>query len=199
MLSQKQNIEESLIQQIINGDADAYTAVYELYKDRIFAFAYSLTKSKDIAEETVQEVFLRLWEKRSQIKLGTSFTAYIKAIAYNHIIDFFRQVKRSAALKETLQENMETLRNTNEEVLISKNLELLYKHAIELLPPQKKRVYLLGRDGCLSYDEIAAEMNISKNTVRNHMTEAIRLIRQYISMKYLPCLIGLFVILRLAN
>ena len=152
-----------------------------MYKDKVFAFAFTLTKSKELAAEAVQEVFVRLWEKRDQINTDHSFTAYVKKITYNYIIDFFRKAKRDRRLQQQVYANMEVLRNTGEDELIGRELQRLYQDAIDQLPPQQKKVYLLSREQHLSYEAIAGQTGISKNTVRNHMAEAIRFIRRYIA------------------
>lgn len=182
--------EKGLLLQVINGDAEAFSEIYDLYKDRIFAFAFTLTKSKEIAEEATQEVFVKLWEKRDQINTEYPLTPYIKKITYNYIISFFRKVKLDRQLQQSLYSNMEALRNTNEDELLQKELNKLYHQAIDQLPQQKRTAYTLSREQHLSYDEIAMQMGISKNTVRNHMTEAIQFIRNYITNHTdLACLI----------
>jgi len=181
--------EINLLQQIVVGDSNAFSEVYELFQDKIFVFAYSLTKDRNIAEEIVQQVFLKLWEKRSQIDANQPFDAYIKRITYNLIIDFFRKIRRDNVLQEALQKNMEMLPNTSEDIIASKQLEIIYRNAIELLPPQKKRAYLLAKDESLSYKEIGEKMKLSKNTVRNHMTVAIQFIREHVSKHYFILLV----------
>src|ERR1700754_1424062 len=166
---------------MMQGDTNAFTEVYELYKDKVFAFAFTLTKSRDTAEEAVQEVFFKLWEKRAQINTELSFTAYVKKIAYHCIIDFFRKVKRDRAIQQKLQNNMIALQHTHEDELIGKELQKLYQQAIDQLSPQRKRIFTLSREQHYSYEEIAGEMDLSKNTVRNQMAEAIQSIRRYIA------------------
>jgi RNA polymerase sigma-70 factor (ECF subfamily) len=184
------NSEKGLLLQVIHGDADAFAEIYDQYKDRIFAFAFTLTKSKEIAEEATQEVFVKLWERRDQINTDYPLIPYIKKITYNYIISFFRKVKLDKQLQQNLYNNMEGLRNTNEEELLQKELNKLYQQAIEQLPTQKRTAYTLSREQHLSYEEIALQMGISKNTVRNHMTEAIQFIRTYITTHTdLACLI----------
>jgi len=188
--SELSNNEKGLLLQIISGDTDAFAEIYDLYKDRIFAFAYTLTKSKEIAEEATQEVFVKLWEKRDQINTDFPLTPYIKKITYNYIISFFRKVKLDKQLQQNLYRNMEALRNSNEDEILQKELNNLYRRAIEELPQQKRTAYLLSREQHLSYEEIALQMGLSKNTVRNHMTEAIQFIRNYITNHAdLACLI----------
>jgi RNA polymerase sigma-70 factor (ECF subfamily) len=173
--------EKELLLQLMQGDADAFSEIYEVYKDKVFAFAFTLTKSKDIAEDAVQEVFVKLWEKRAQINTELSFNAYVKTIAYRCIIDFFRSMKRDRTLQQQLQSNMEALRDSTEDALIGKELNRLYQQAVEQLTPQQKRIYALSREQQLNYQEIADEIGISRHTVRNHMAEAIRFIRAYIT------------------
>lgn len=172
--------EYELIRMLIGGDASAFAELYELYKDKVFAFAFALTKSGETAEEVVQEVFIRLWQKREQIDTGPSFNAYLKKITYNLVIDFFRKTKRDKTLQDKLQEHLEALQQTHPDQLMEKQLQRIYQQAIEQLPAQKKKIYLLSREHELSYEEIARETGLSRNTVRNHMTEAIRQIRAYV-------------------
>jgi RNA polymerase sigma-19 factor, ECF subfamily len=173
--------EKELLLQLMQGDTNAFTEIYELYKDKVFAFAFTLTKSKDTAEEAVQEVFFKLWERREQINTELSFTAYVKKIAYHCIIDFFRKVKRDRTIRQKLQDNMLALQHTHEDELIGKELTKLYLQAVDQLPPQRKRIYTLSREQHFSYEEIAGEMGLSKYTVRNQMAEAIQSIRRYIA------------------
>lgn len=177
---QTHNAKETLLL-IKQGNADAFSEIYALYKDKIFAFAFALTKSRDIAEEIVQEVFFKLWDKREQINIEYPFTAYVKKITYHHIISYFRKVKLDRKLQEKLYSNLQVLTNSQDDELVGKELYRLYQQAIEQLAPQKKKLYLLSREEHFNYEEIAEKMGISKNTVRNHMTEAIQFIRKYIS------------------
>jgi RNA polymerase sigma-70 factor (family 1) len=178
----KDEDERVFVRLIVQGNEAAFEQLYELYKDKIFAFAFALSKSKDVAQEIVQETFVRLWEKRDQINPDISFNGYIKKITYHLVIDFFRKVKLDVKLQQKLQENMQELQHTFEDDLIGKDLNKLYQQAIDQLPTQKQKIYLLSRQQQFSYEEIAAELNLSKNTVRNHMTEAIKFIRSYVSL-----------------
>lgn len=172
--------DQALILQSIQGDVQAFGRLYELHRDKVFAFAFVLTKSKDIAEETVQEVFLKLWEKRRQITPGHSFPAYLRTITYHQVLSFFRKVKRDQSLQQQLYHHMQELARSGADALIDKELSRLYHEAVECLPPQKKEIYRLSREANMSYDEIAEKMGLSKNTVRNHMTAAIQLVRRYV-------------------
>jgi RNA polymerase sigma-70 factor (ECF subfamily) len=173
--------EYELVSQLVKGDARAFTEIFELYKDTVFAFAYSLTKSRDTAEEVVQDVFLKLWERRAQVKVDNSFTAYVKTVTYNQVIDFFRKAKNDRNMQQRIFRKVEQLRSGSEEYLLGKELDKLYHEAVNNLSPQQKKAYLMSREQDMSYDEIAHALGLSRNTVRNHIAEAIRSIRQYVT------------------
>jgi RNA polymerase sigma-70 factor (family 1) len=173
--------EYEIVSQLVKGDARAFTEIFELYKDTVFAFAYSLTKSRDTAEEVVQDVFLKLWERRAQVRVDTSFTAYVKTVTYNQVIDFFRKARNDRTMQQKIYQKVEQLRSGSEEYVIGKELDKLYKDAINNLSPQQKKAYLMSREQDKSYEEIAQALGLSRNTVRNHIAEAIRSIRQYVA------------------
>lgn len=173
--------ESNILKALIGGDAEAFRAVYEKYSRRVFAFAFYLTKSRDAAEEMVQEVFLRVWEKRAQIDPTRDFTPYVKMITQNQVYNFLGKARRDRALQEKIALGMEAVRNQGEDVVIEKELGRLYAEAIRNLPPQKRIIYSMSRNDGYSYDEIATRLGLSKNTVRNHLHEANKSVQQYVS------------------
>lgn len=173
--------ESELLQQLIQGDAGAFRQLYEHYQGRIFLFAYRFTKSKDAAEEVVQEVFVKLWEKREQINIEKNFSAYIIRVTRNLILDGLKKAAYDKKMQQQILHHMRALRDTTAEELLNKELERLHKQAIDALSPQKKTIYLLSREEELTYEQIAEKLGISRNTVRNHMADALQTIREYIS------------------
>ncbi len=165
----------------MQSNARAFQQLYDLHKGRVFAFAFALTKSRDLAEEIVQVVFIKLWEHRERINTSLSFHAYLRKITYHHVVSYFRKLKLDISLQQELLHNIQSMSAPNEEQLAGKQLNQIYRQAIEHLPTQKKKLYLLSREENLSYEEIANEVGLSKNTVRNHMADAIRFIRQYVT------------------
>ncbi|WP_212004874.1 RNA polymerase sigma factor [Chitinophaga sp. HK235] len=172
--------ESVLISRVIEGDKDAFREIYDHYRAHIFAYAYHLTKSKETAHEIVQQVFIRLWLKREQINPALHFGGYIKKATLNHVLNFIRKTAREQQLQEKVYQRMEAMRNTTEEELVMKELQQVYRAAIDKLPPQKKLIYCLSRHDELTHEEIAQKLNISKYTVNNHLVEALRLVRQYV-------------------
>lgn len=178
--SDKQQNNE-LLTQLRNGDQTAFAEIYNQYRSKIFVYACGLCKSPDVSEEIVQEVFIKIWQKRDQINTELNFGAYIKKITLNHVLNHLKKVAREKTLQQQLFLFIETIRNSTEDNLLEKELLKTYDDAIAKLPPQKKLIYNLSRNQDLSHDEIAKKLNISKNTVKNHMVEATRFIRNYVN------------------
>jgi RNA polymerase sigma-70 factor (ECF subfamily) len=87
--------EIELLQQLIAGDAESFRKIYEYYQGKIFLFVLRLTKSKSEAEEIVQKVFVRLWEKRENIKIERNFNAYILTITKNLVVDGLKNLDQN--------------------------------------------------------------------------------------------------------
>lgn len=172
--------ELELLRQLIAGDAESFRKIYEFYQGNIFLFALRLTKLKSEAEEVVQEVFVRLWEKRENIKVEKNFNAYLLTITRNLVLDRLKKAAYDETIQQKIYQNMQALQNTTVDVLIEKELTRLHQQAIDRLSPQKKIVFRLSREEELTYEEIAERLGISKNTVRNQMADSLKSIREYL-------------------
>lgn len=173
-------VEEQLLKRLAGGDEIAFNTIYEQYQQSVFAFSFYLTKSRELAEEVVQEVFVRVWEKREQLPESMTILPYIKRMAQNLVLDIYRKAGRDLALQQTLSDAMNTIFSHPEDQLQEKELRRIYREGIDQLPPQKKIIYTLHRDHQLSYEQIAAKLGLAPNTVRNHMTQAIRSVRDHV-------------------
>ncbi|SMC82097.1 RNA polymerase sigma factor [Pedobacter nyackensis] len=169
-----------LLTKVRNGDQLAFAQIYNQYRSKMYAYASNLCKSPETAEEIVQEVFIRLWQKKEQINTDLNFSAYIKKITLNHVLNHLKKVAREKSLQDEVFQYIEAIRNTTEDNLLQKELLKTYNEAIALLPPQKKIIYHMSRNEEMTHDQIAEQLNISKNTVKNHMVEATKFIRSYV-------------------
>ncbi len=172
---------DALLIKLKNGDATAFEEIYNQYRSKIYTYALKLSKSTVVAEEIVQEVFIKIWQKREQLNPELHFGAYLKKITLNHVLNHLKKVAREKTLQDELFNYLSLIRSNAEDSLLEKELLKTYEEAIAQLPPQKKIIYQLSRNEELSHDEIAKKLNISKNTVKNHMVEATKFIRNYVS------------------
>jgi RNA polymerase sigma-70 factor (ECF subfamily) len=173
--------DEQLLSLLKNDDEAAFTELFRRYDKRIYFFALKMIKNETLAEEIVQEIFIKLWNKRDALTPIDNAQAYILTIAANHTLNQIKKHLSEQRMLDRLAALMkEKFTNNVEELLLLHDSETLVMQAVDKLPPQQKRVYLLSRQEGLNYEEIADKLNISRNTVRNHLVEALRSIRYYI-------------------
>lgn len=172
------------------GDEAAFTVLFYHYNRRIYPFVLRKVKSDVAAEEIIQETFLKLWTSREQIATMHSPDGYLYRIAVNLTLDHLRRQARN-------QDFLNSLKNTAwqspvhiEQHLYYRETKAALEKALEQLPAQRKTIYLLRQQG-LTYEEIAAQLQISPNTVRNQLVSAFRSIREYLQGQGISMLIVL--------
>jgi RNA polymerase sigma-70 factor (ECF subfamily) len=186
LYSQKQ-----LFEQLSEGSEKAFRAIFELYKNRFYAVALKMTRSEYIAEEIVQEVFVTIWDRRTRLVDVEKPDTYLFTTVYNSIYAHFKKIALEKRTREALFSQPEELESPLELLLQHKENEQLLQRAIAHLPPQQQLVYKLLKQDGLSREEVAAQLHISPNTVKNHLQEAMKFLRTYLE-RALPLLIFLF-------
>ncbi len=169
--------DKDLVVQLKSNSSSAFQALFEKYSQRIYRFSLGYLKSTQEAEEIVQDVFLRVWKAREELLVERSFESYLFTIAKNTILNTIRKANYEKAYLEysSLHSNKNSLLD---EELDFKELDRIYRQAIEKLPARRKEVYRLSRDKGLSNREIANELGISVKTVENQMTAALSAIKK---------------------
>jgi RNA polymerase sigma-70 factor (family 1) len=163
--------------------------LYKRYAVQLLAIAVNKTGDKETAQELVQESFINLYQHKASLAESTSIKAYLYVILKNKIINQYRQ----ELLKQRYSDYV-THQSPSDELsplvyVETRELEIQLKQAIEQLPSQCRTVFKLSREQYLSDKEIAAEMDISVNTVEQHKRKALRLLRGS-----LKCVLGFAVI-----
>jgi RNA polymerase sigma-70 factor (family 1) len=175
--------EKELLSLLKRGDQKAFTQLYHLYSEPLYLNLLKLLKSKPLAEEKLQEIFILLWEKRETINIRSGFSSYLYRIGENKVIDFFREAKRDRRLYEQLKAA------TSEQYLYPErdlyNLEYtgLLQKALATLPPQRKRVFEFCKLQGKSYHEVSQLLGMSSSTINDHIVKATHSIRQFMFTK----------------
>lgn len=179
MQSTDKHIEKELLMQVSRGDESAFRAVYDLYKAPFYATALKMTRSSDAAEEILQEVFIALWNNRAKVGEASNPVGYLFTMLHNSVCFHFRKLALEKRMKLRVLEQAEEQDQSMEEMLLAKEKSSLLQAVVRQLPRQQQLVYQFSKHDGLSREEIATKLNISPNTVKNHLAKALEFIRQY--------------------
>jgi RNA polymerase sigma-70 factor (family 1) len=172
--------ETAALTSLKSGSEKGLTYLFHQYSVKLFAYAFRYLKSKDLADEIVQETFLRVWKGRERIELAQSFDQYLFKIAKNLIVDSFRKLAKEKAFEVELFAQTQLFNNHTEEEVLYEELKKLTEKAIEQMPKQQRLVFTLSRYGGLSYNQIAEKLDISINTVKVHMLNSLNFLRHHL-------------------
>ncbi|MBO3271453.1 MULTISPECIES: RNA polymerase sigma-70 factor [Hymenobacter] len=164
-----------------HDDGRAFDALFRHYSPRVYRFAYSYLKTRAAAEEIVQECFLKIWEKRHELRDDVPLKGYLFTTAHHLILNQLRHVQHQVAYQDFLRHVPPTEGNMEKDVEYAE-LETVYLAALAKLPPKRRRIFTLSRQQGLSYPEIARELNISVKTVETQMAQALKFLRLYFKL-----------------
>lgn len=175
-------------ERLVEGDHSAYEQIFRQWYEALCNYACSIVRDMDEAEDIVQKTFCKLWDQRAEVVIHTSIKSYLYRIVHNDCINRVKQRKVRMEHNQNYAYSMvHTVDNVSGQLAYSE-LERQAAKALEELPPQCKKVFELSRLEQLSYAEIAMQLGISTNTVENHMSKALRLMRQGLK-DFLPFLL----------
>lgn len=161
------------------GDQQAFTALYWRYHQGIYHFILRFVKIPALAEDLVQDVFVKIWEGCQHVHITASFSSYLYQTARHTAIDALRRIAREAILEDEVKHRMsfrlDQFLYTDYEW---QQYESLLDQAVEALPPQRRRAFKLVRQEGKKYEEAAHLMGISRNTLKQHLSLAVESIRQ---------------------
>ena len=174
--------EQELLHQLSLGNQEAFTAIYLQYHGGIYNYLLKFTKNPILTEDLVHDVFLKIWEVRAQLDIRLSFQAYLYRLARNtaltqlNRISLYDTIRDEVMHRVSLGINDQTLMNNVE----AKQYEELLSKAVNSLPPQRREAFILCRQQGKTYEEAAALMDISRNTFKQHLSLAVKSIKEYL-------------------
>lgn len=179
--------EQQILQQVALGDEEAFAIVFGHYRPRIYSVALYYLKSTESAEETVQDVFLKIWVKRSELPSIQKFNAYLFIVARNIILDRLKKTAYENAAKREMSFNPGYTADTDDRIK-QWQYDRLLDEAVSRLPPRQKQIFLLVKQEGKDHKEVAEELGLSKLTIKKQMARALKSVRQYLD-KFLAILI----------
>ena len=182
--------QSDLLLRLQTGDEDAFAELFYTFYDKLFGFVFGLIHSKTKAEDITQEVFLKIWQNRTDMVDVENINPFLFRIAQNQAIDYLRKSAREV-LATSIHFELESQNNTPEplELLIDNELKDKLSEAVKQLPPQQQKIYTLYKEQGIKQDEIAKQLNLSRSTIQSHMKLAMGNIHKYLSLYYSELLI----------
>ncbi len=180
------NIEKEIFDKIQEGDTKAFDILFTSYYPILCVYAKDLLKASEIAEEVVQDVFVKLWNNRTDIFIKSSLKAYLYRMVHNHSLNYIRDNSTRKTIKalsmDDLKWRFELLELESSysifDDLISDQMENDLNSAIDALPDQCKKVFCFSRYQGLSYSKIADQLNISVSSVKTQMQRAVEKLKE---------------------
>jgi RNA polymerase sigma-70 factor (ECF subfamily) len=180
--------DEQMALLLTRKDKAAFEQVFKTHYKNLYAYAFTILKDESEAEEMVQQVFFKLWERSEHLSFSGSIAAYLYKAVHNESLNFLKHQK----VKETHRMHVAySMKNKSEQPqgkIVGKELEHKFREALNELPEQCRTVFQLSRFEDMKYKEIAGKLDISIKTVENHMGKALKLLRTKL-VDFLPLLL----------
>jgi RNA polymerase sigma-70 factor (ECF subfamily) len=174
--------ENELLMRAAEGEEAAFTRLFYAYHNKLGAYICRLTGSIETAEEIVQDVFVKVWDNRQALATVNCFGSYIYVLSRNHALNCLRKLAkeriRSREIVQNIQQSCDHDHNQWDET--TPDYYMLIDQAVDELPPQQQKAYILSRREHMQYDEVALRMNISRETVKKYLKLATRFITRYV-------------------
>lgn len=172
--------DEALFALIEKGDERAFTQAYDRYHKLLYVLAYRYLMNVNMAEDVVQHVFSRLWEFRTELRVGISLKNYLFTMTKNHVLNLIRNENTAIAKNYEMAQSAPAYEDNLMENLEKKELMSNFYKAVDMLPVQKREICLMKVREELTNQEIAERMKLSVNTVKTHYSEALKLLRVHL-------------------
>jgi RNA polymerase sigma-70 factor (ECF subfamily) len=176
------HFEESKLISLLKEDSEyAFQLIYDKHRNRIYKTAIKFLKSPIIAQDVVQDVFLKLWFERKAINESKPLEAWLYTVAKNIILNKLRKIANDwKAIDNITYTQSNSVNNTDYKLLDSEYMKHL-KFALCQLSDQQRMAFTLSREDKLTYIEIGQKMGISPLTVKTHLSRAIFTVKQHLA------------------
>ncbi|GHV00069.1 DNA-directed RNA polymerase sigma-70 factor [Bacteroidia bacterium] len=179
----KSLISAALIDRLRAGDNDAFESIFMEYFERIKHFIYLLVKSRDVAEDLAQDIFVTLWENKEKIDPAKNFNAFMYTMTKNAVFNYIKSLNVRNKYSGSLSIQWHNIDHSSpESIIVAKETELLISLATSHMPKQRKRIFEMSRNERLRNEEIASKLNISRNAVEKQLRLAMSDIRNVVTL-----------------
>ncbi|PSL23017.1 RNA polymerase sigma-70 factor [Chitinophaga ginsengisoli] len=174
--------DRELVVMLQAGDAEAFTELYNRYKNPLIIHSYKKIGDFEDAKEIVQEVFSTLWSQREQLPSIQQVSGYLYTMVRNKVLNYIEHKQVEARYALNFQRFIDEGHNSSDIQVREKELQQMIDREIAALPPKMREVFILSRKEHLTHKEIAERLNISEFTVKNHIKGALKILRLKIGL-----------------
>jgi RNA polymerase sigma-70 factor (ECF subfamily) len=175
LLSDKQ-----LFMEVSEGDERAFQHIFTRYYPRMISFAGMMVKSPYAAEEIVQEVFIRLWEQREVLAEVKSPENFVFIVIRNHTFNYLRAAANEQNRREQLWEALQQRAADETITLEMQEADQFFEKILAKLSPQQQKIFRMSREEGFSHQQIADELQLSKDTVKKHIANSLKVFKSYL-------------------
>jgi RNA polymerase sigma-70 factor (ECF subfamily) len=180
--------DEQMASLLSKRDEAAFEQIFKTHYKNLHAYAFTILRDQDEAEEMVQQVFFKLWERSENLSFSVPVAAYLYRAVHNESLNFLKHQKVKAGHQLHVAYTMKNKSEHGQGRMMRKELENKFREALDELPEQCRTVFQLSRFEDMKYKEIADTLDISVKTVENHMGKALKLLRTKL-VDFLPLLL----------
>ncbi|WP_316822255.1 RNA polymerase sigma-70 factor [Pedobacter gandavensis] len=171
-----------LISLLKQGNAAAYTVVYNRYFEELYLHAYNRLRDKEEAQDLLHELFATIWNKRAELQIKSSLAAYLYTAVRNRVMDVIAHQQVETKYISSLQYFMSHGYCVTDHQVRERQLAALIEKGIKDLPPKMREIFELSRKHEMSHKEIAVQLNLSEQTVRTQVKNALKILRVRLGM-----------------
>lgn len=168
-------LRQDVLQSIREGNSTAFQQLFDSCYEGLCRYAFTLLRDTDEAEDTVQSIFLKLWEKRTSLDIRQNVQAYLYRSVYNQCLN---QIEHRSVVRKHNEHVAHAISHATEPDTFPDELETKIRNVIEALPTQCRTIFMMSRYDELKYPEIASKLNISVNTIQNQVCKALKILRE---------------------
>lgn len=173
--------EQKLIRELKEGKETAFRKVYLKYHKELYTIAIKYLRSKELAEDAVHDVFVKMWDYRGQLDKSGSLSGFLFTALENHVLNIIDAKKRKLRKINKLSKEKRQEWNATDKVIPFSEYRKIYQDAIEKLPEARREVFKLRIKEGLTNKEVSQIRGISINTVKSHFYKASKFIKKYVS------------------
>lgn len=180
-----------LVQCLVNGEEKAYKFLLNKFHRKLHAYALTLVNDHSMAQDIVQNVFLKTWKSRNKLNPEFSIQSFLYKSVYNEFINTYQQNKAMMLLQQKYIESIQNVVETTDDNSIERMLAIINKE-IQNLPPKCQQVFILSKKEGLTNIEIAEHLDVSIKTVEAQISKAYKILKEKLKDKYSMMLFLLF-------